>query len=46
VGDLLGPAEPAHRLAGDEQLARLVLAADESAYMTGASIIPDGGFTL
>jgi 2-keto-3-deoxy-L-fuconate dehydrogenase len=40
--------QPMGRLGTAEEIAyaAVYLAADESAYMTGASIIPDGGFTL
>ena len=40
--------QPMGRLgtAGEIAYAAVYLAADESAYMTGSSIIPDGGFTL
>jgi 2-keto-3-deoxy-L-fuconate dehydrogenase len=40
--------QPMGRLGRPEEIAHVAvyLASDESAYMTGASIVPDGGFTL
>ena len=40
--------QPMGRLGTAEEMAHVAvyLASDESAYMTGSSIIPDGGFTL
>jgi len=40
--------QPMGRLGRPEEIAHVAvyLASDESAYMTGSSIIPDGGFTL